>query len=548
MKFIKSISEFINEAFESSGISKTLSFIKTKCGTDNTDKFLSSLRKILENFDYPISKLNDRHIKYMPAKSAILLKSPTDVELITEVYALKFWFSLETGFLGYTGIGNQTFPYKSTVSSSTSEFTESEIEYLKRNISSKLPRNNYTNGKLIPVRSSEYEKLKTGDVVAGYFNSYEEYTDLTWATIWLENGKIFAIQDVSDGSYPEEGNWRQYGDSSWVIFLDGSPEDDHIKLHKYVPPSSSFTSDKNQDVEDPLTWNLPLRNSELKSWSSSYNSIRNEEKIKDADFCLVIYLDDMMNPDKAEFFERPSDIRKERNRDRLGATALMSDDEIKSVNLSRYISELVSRMGISIESTEFKDLQKLLLKSLCGDFSLQCVFKMSFSRLNSFHDTIYDMIQQISSEDKEYYFERIISQHKNNLKYYNNILENFKQTEKLIFSDEIDDFLEEKEKELFLKQYEKCKQLSILILSYFENSKIETIEDLKIAIWKLETLSSMFREDRTFKLNSRFLNILMEFDDPMEVEHNLNRITYDGLQQNEVKLNNIERAIKSFLR
>lgn len=563
MKYIKSRIEFLTEAIESINISKTLSFLKSKVKESASEEFLDKLKQVADIFDYPLSKIKDENIKYLSKIQAIKIKPKEDIKNPWGIDCLKFWFSIEDGYLGYTAIGNKTFNYSKKSDRLFEGLRDDEIDFLKMNIPNNLPGGDYRFGELKPiVDNSDYTNLKTGDIVIGYLNSYEDFDYLKWSVIYNQDGKIFAIQNDIDGSMPDGRDWEQYGSYSWMLYSNRGVEVDHLKLHKYIPGDKDldlYREEENVETtldekdENPLDWNLPLKNLKMGngvmvSWDSNYNSISNEDVLEKADFCLVMYLDDMMDPDKAEFYERPSDIKKSREKSREGATSLMSDEQIKTLNISKYITQLVSRMGISVEKTEFKDLQKLLLKSLCGDFALQSLYSMNCSRLNAFNEMLYDMIEQNTLEDKEYYFKSILETYKKDIKFFNEKLENFKQSDKMILSEEINDFLEEKEKVLFLKQYNKCKQLSKLIQSHIENYRIENLEDLNIAIRKLETLSITIRGDRSFRLTSRLFNILRDFDDIDEVEYHLDRIDYVDLEKNEKILNNLERAINSFLK
>jgi hypothetical protein len=553
MKYIKSRTRFLTEAIESINISKTINFLKSKVKSDS-GRFLEELKRIIEIYDYPLSKVKDENIKYMSKWSALKLKPKSEISNYWGIDCLKYWFSLEDGYLGYTATGNKTFEYKEKISNTGTSLTDKELSYLKSKISEQLPSGkDYTIGKFVPVanplgvsKSPTYEELKTGDVVVGYFNSYDDIDYLTWAVIYVDDDKIYAIQNVADGSFPDSDEWTQYGQYSWVIYMDGSPENDHIKLHKYVP-SSTVLSTNNDKSENPLSYNLPLRGGNIKSWTENYNSIRDENQIDKADFCLVMYLDDMMDPDKAEFYERPSDMRKERGESREGATALMSDEEIREMNISRYITQLIGKLGISPEKTEFKDLNKLVLKAVGGKFALIGIIRRHFSKLQKINDYLYDMIQENDMDGKKEYFNEVLSQYENSIKSFNNYNSKYIETEKFILED-ISDFLEDDEKELFLKQWNKCVEISNLITSSIQSKEINTIEDLRIITHNLASIYNIIESDRAFQLSSRFYSILKCFDDSMDVEYDLKRMNKDDLTRNEPKLKNLENLVIKMLK
>jgi hypothetical protein len=545
MKYLKSRVEFIKEAFESLNISKTLAFLKSNVSKD-TGRFLEELKRITEIYDYPLSKVKDENIKYLSKIQALKIKSKPDVKNSFGVDCIKYWFSIEEGYLGYTAIGNKTYEYKESINTSGTNFTKHEIDYLTDNLPSNI-KINPREGKFVPIISKDdYLKLKTGDIVAGYLNSYEDEDDFTWATIFKENSKIYAIQNIKDGALPDNDDWDQYGDYSWAIYLDGNIESDHGKLHKFVIQKEDEMDIDQPPSNNPLSWNLPLRGGQIRSWSSDYNSIRDEFQIDKSDFCLVLELDDMMNPDMAEFYERPSDMRKERGESREGATALMSDEDIKNTNISRYISQMIGRLGISPESNEFKDLNKLVLKFFSGRYTIIRLLKKQFSRLEKINDHLYDMIQQSELSEKQYHFDIITTYYERTLNYMTQSGSDYRETEDIMIKT-IKEDIDEPEKTLLLDQWNQCIKLSELITSLIQKQNITTIEDLRILTHKLDSLSTLLQNDRSIRLESRFLGILKDFDDHHEVDRLIGRITEKELINNQVRLINVEKAIRSVL-
>ena len=549
MKYIKSRVEFIKEAFESLNISKTISFLKSNVSKD-TGRFLEELKKITEIYDYPLSNVKDENIKYMAKWPALNLKPKSEILNEWGVDCLKYWFSLEEGYLGFTAIGNKTFEYREKISNAGTSFTDDELSYLKRNISEQyLPSGtDYTRGIFVPVgisKSPTYEELKTGDVVVGYFNSYEDTDWLTWAVIYVDGDKIYAIQNVADGSIPDNDEWRQYGRDSWVIYINGSAENDHIKLHKYIPSSTVLSID-NDKSENPLDYNLPLRGGNIRSWSENYNSIRDEKQIDKADFCLVMYLDDMMI-NSGNSYEKPSQMRKSREESRQGATSLLSDEDIKNTNISRYLSQMVGRLGISPETTELKDLNKLVLKFFSGRYALIRLIKKQFSRLEKINDHLYDMVKQSDLDQKKYHYDIILNYYERTINYMTQSSNEYRETENAMI-EFIKEDIEEPERTMLLEQWNKCVKLSELITSLIQKQNITTIEDLRILTHKLDSLANLLLNDRSIRLESRFLSILKDFDDYYEIERLADRISQEELKNNEAQFVKVESAIKSILK
>lgn len=548
MKYLKSRVEFIKEAFESLNISKTLAFLKSNVSKD-TGRFLEELKRITEIYDYPLSKVRDENIKYLSKIQALKIKSKPDVKNSFGVDCIKYWFSIEEGYLGYTAIGNKTYEYKDSINTLGTNFTKDEVDYLKDNLPFEKPYSNIKinprGGKLVPIKSKDdYLKLKTGDIVAGYLNSHEDEDDFTWATIFKKNSKIYAIQNIKDGALPDDDDWDQYGDYSWAIYLDDNIEPDHCKLHKFVIQKEGEVDIEQPPSDNPLSWNLPLRGGQIMSWSANYNSIRDEFQIDKADFCLVLELDDMISSDNS--YERPSQMRKSREESRQGATSLLSDEDIKNTNIARYISQMIGRLGISPESTELKDLNKLVLKFFSGKYALIRLIKKQFSRLEKINDHLYDMIQQSDLSEKQYHFDLITTYYERTLNYMTQSGSDYRETEDIMIKT-IKEDIDEPEKTLLLDQWNQCIKLSELITSLIQKQNITTIEDLRILTHKLDSLSTLLQNDRSIRLESRFLGILKDFDDHHEVDMLIGRITEKELINNQVRLINVEKAIRSVL-
>lgn len=554
MRFIKSRLQFINESIESKGITNTLSFLSKKCPENAAKYFLKDIRKISDKYDYPMSKLNDMHIKYLPKRVALPLKNENEIENDWGIWCFKFWFSLEEGYLGYTSVNRESFPYKSKRDrTGNTNFNSHELDTLMSSIPTNIETLNpdntyYKNGGFYPIAShSDYENLRTGDVIAGYFNE-DEYEDaFGWAIVYREDtDRVYAIQNKSDGSSPSNPEWRNYGRYSWNIYS-GGPSTDHCKLNLFIPGKKNIKSEEVKEEENPLDFNLPLRNATVSKWTGSYDSIDDAEEIEKADFSLVLYFDDMINPDKAEFYERPSDIKTERKRSREGAISLKSDEEIRNENIQRYIEKLVKLLGISPEKTEFKNLNKLVMKCLSGKFSIMSILKKDYRTLDSINEYLYDMLQQTSIDGKKYYFDKITSAYEKTVKANLEYLGLLTQTDNFLINN-IDEYdLEEDEKEMFLQQYNKILELGDYIEKTIKNMNIHTIEDLKIISYKLENINNIMNNDRSFNLNERFYNIIRNFNNSNDVDFSMNRIKKSNLVENETRLKNLEKAIKSIL-
>jgi hypothetical protein len=157
------------------------------------------------------------------------------------------------------------------------------------------------------------------------------------------------------------------------------------------------------------------------------------------------------------------------------------------------------------------------------------------------------MIQENDMDGKKEYFNEVLSQYENSIKSFNDYNSKYIETEKFILED-ISDFLEDDEKELFLKQWNKCVEISNLITSSIQSKEINTIEDLRIITHNLASIYNIIESDRAFQLSSRFYSILKCFDDSMDVEYDLKRMNKDDLTRNEPKLKNLENLVIKMLK
>jgi len=539
MKYLK-----LYEAFQSKGISNTVKFLKSKIGSENTNKFLSSLKVLLDKSNYPIDKLSDNDIKYMNAKKALQLKNEEDVENLNELWVIKYWFSLEKGFLGYTGTGNTVFDYNSRntsdgIKDEQLDFSDSDLNYIKQNIT--------RTGEYWPVK--DYNQLKTGDKVLLFCGDYRRESYLTMATIFKDSeDRYYVIQDVNDGSEPHSSGWRVYGRRSWYIYEPGQGiGNDHSSLHLFKPSSEELhkveppknEEDEGSEIEkNPLDWNLPLSYSlNIRRWGRG-ESIDSEDEIKNADFAIVLYYDNLINTDSnASHFEPVSDKRLGRREDKKGALALMTDDSIKKENLERYISKLSNNIDISID--DIKNLQKIAIKSLLSEYSLISIYRgIGQSEISQICTYLYDIIKCAKSGDTEnaqYYVNRVKDYYSDlNKKYYRNIqYYNLCKSEskKSVFEDILNEFY----------------SIGLEISNWVRNQKIDTIDDLFIISHKITTIRDFMTRDIN-RLSYQLRNLLGEFGDISSFKYYINDYSqHDEKEFDLQKTERIKKYIKSIL-
>ena len=559
MKYLK-----LFEAFEAQALSKVLKYLSKKVGKDSSNQFKESLKKIMSTYDIPIDKIKESDVKYLSKKQAVNIKNEEKVENSYGIYCIKFWFSLEKGFIGYTGVGNTQVDFEDWKESrarrySTGQndpFNDVELDYIKSEL-------NITTGLLKPVKRSDYLNLQTGDeVIAFWDNDTHLYNyKLGLGKIWRdEYGRIYGIQNTTSGGAPdnniqelngEQIRWRSLGNYSWDMGNVNSPADDHKKLHRYIrneEPISVFREEEEVKTKKVSIYdfNLPISPyGELTNWGSS-RTIDSYESIDESDFCVVFYIDNMLDPDKAEFYESPSEIKKQRVEDKKGATKLLSDSEIKRMNIERYLKAAVNKMGIDL-NPDFQNLQNIVKNSTCGDFSLFSLYTdyPSLDFISEFSSTLVNLLKASDLGDKEYYIKRSASIYKNSKDSKDGALSRYKETMKIINS-----FDDEETKEFISKLI----KIGDFIKSYIESKNIKTLEDLKMIYYKLRSVRSLIL-DSDFRFNN-YRNIIDELFYPSDAglacerlkeKRRTNPDTPKIEKEDYKKLENIERYIKSIL-
>ena len=103
MKYLKYRNQFLNEGFSAKSLSKTLGWL-TKSGLKSSStKFLEDLKKFCEKTDIPLSEISDQWFKPNVLKrNAVEMRAPEEVGNPSGLWCVKFWFSAQDGYMGYT--------------------------------------------------------------------------------------------------------------------------------------------------------------------------------------------------------------------------------------------------------------------------------------------------------------------------------------------------------------------------------------------------------------------------------------------------------------
>lgn len=361
----------IFEAFESNALNNVYQYAKQKVGKENADFFIRELKStISESYDIPLSQVKDDAFEYLSAKKALQIKKG-DFSNPWGVYALKFWFSIEEGFLGVSGVNDSEFI-------SYDQLSGIEVNWIKN-------ERGLTTGTLVPAKLSD---LSHGDTIVAYLDdNYDYLSKLSVCRIWIDRDEYFAIQNESDGGTPNSRGWRDWGRYSWSLGTKYSPGNDHKKLHLHKQGTEEL-----KVISDNIYFEQSISNGRI---SSSDTDLL--DYIKKVDFAIILYPDALVDYDSIE------NIKKSRKEIKSGATAFLTDEEVKKLNIERYVIRSLELYGLSETSIEsdFKNLQNLISQMYCDEFILFSI-NTGHPSLSGINNLISQLKYLIKSEDKKY--------------------------------------------------------------------------------------------------------------------------------------------------
>lgn len=497
MKYLK-----LFEAFDSNILNKTLGFIKDR---NEKESFVSLLRNIFNSIDFPFSKISDEYFDYLPFQKALeksnmsgdepceatsekefpqyavegakceggLLKRKwgsrvRQVECPVcngtgikpkraEIKLLKFWFDKDGKYIATTAVDGLVKKYRNG-----SERTKTTRSTGRTSFSSNL--DDYDVVKINLSFSDIYE-LSTGDFV--YFTNNEGRSGVAY--VYRSGGNVYFLQNFASGSSPTSGNWYSIASNSWII---GSPDDYRVvNLLKLKTEKPEL-----KEEIDPYTWNTTtnIRRGSLQLGDSSIFS-----EVKNAHFAIILDFGKL----KKSGYEPKSDIVADRDERKSGATALMSDEDIRKVNLNRYMDEITKRSDIV---SNISNVDKVAKRMLGGNL----VLFLALGQRSRFYQDFTSLIENYyyfvdcSEEEKEYYLKRLNDNIKSNYNRVSKSVENINnglKTTKLKLKNNNDN-------PNYLKMIEKIEEISKLTYQRFSDIKLETIEDLEVFARKLQSI------------------------------------------------------------
>jgi hypothetical protein len=530
MKYLK-----LFEAFDANIISKVTKFISKKVDKNSSARFLSDLKRIIDRYDIPISKIANEDLVYLKSNKALEIK-PKEVDNKWGVYAIKYWFSVSNGYKGYSGIGNENINYTSHKDGlSKSKFSSTEMGYISDNLGIKT-------GKLVEIDRDKYrQELNHGDLVVGMFCDYVSLNKIALAKIIIEDEYVYAFQNVSSGGEPgrDYTNLIQGADGdinplfiySWSLDHIDNPGRDHMKLHKYIEndedlifEGDSYSLESTESVYD---FNLPFDGQYLTNWDSGNIT---EDQIEDSDFCIVVYIDNLIKKTKSVV-----STKQDRIETKQGALKLMTDEEIKRINIDRYFTEISKKMGLSKETSELKDLQKVIKRSLTMKCSFFSIFRdePSSSHVLNFIDDVRYFIK----DNDEYYLDRAINRFRKLSEITTELNKNYQKSDSKFRSLEKSEQLEE--------VYDILLKIGDDINSWVGSKNIDTLGEMKFIYHMISLIRNIINDtDIRPKNLDGFISNFKYYDGMSDRVHYLSSI---DLSEDIKKLEFMRKKIKPIL-
>ena len=533
MRNLKHIKLF--EAFDARTLNATLNHIKTKADKDN---FLNTLKKICNKFDIPESKLGDDLFTYLPFNRALRFNNairdnqPCDAvgEFIagencdngkvkrpwgrgfrvvdcgtckgtgikpkkSSLSMLKFWFDSEGKFIKTTAVDGV---YRETSAANTATFSPNIDDY---DVVRRVPK-------------SRINELETGDIIAldlvnnnGWRNElYPQVVSYVMKASTWSGTKVFALQNTSNyyNNYPRETNgWNQIANRFWQM---SQSRVNNINLLK---PKA------NVGGLDPYGYNTSFELDNFRIKPVQINS-----SVKDANFAIILDFNKLMNfaPEK-----KKSEIISDRTEMRSGALALMSDEDIKQVNIKRYFDKIAQGFQLKGEMDDISKFNRMAARLVGRNatyFLNQSAGDTISGGLGSIATHIFKAIRKIKNAERE--DAKLIEQgltptaieslktnydFKNDVLYINDkykdtldwSIKTNEHTNKILksFRKKIEDESSEEWKVKELKVLDNLDRLSLEIGRYISSITVETLADVEFLQQEINSIKQMFRSERT---------------------------------------------------
>ena len=505
MKQLKYIKLF--EAFDSVQIAKTLNFVKKS----DKSKFMNALESITKSIDAPLSALNDDNFQYLPYKKAIAVKANAgkvkcpvcggdgkvtkawgsgtrnvkcttcdgtgQVDPKPKLKYFKFWFNSDGSFIGTTAIDGLYHISKNDVKN----FEKKDITEDIRTLSVQELKRKY---KLVNGETVIYVEN-----VAARHSGTNRKSCLGKAFIDRDGDFYVVNSSVDTHSMPTGRKYRDYG--NYAVDVMRSAQDGRNDADSSF---KIYLTSETEEKED-MFWNVPVS-----FYGDGWNTKDSMSKdfLKEAHFAIVFDYDSFAY--SGTDWNPVSITKGDRSAARKGATALMSNDDIKTANIDRYVKTLANvDLGEGLTR-----LVNKIPKIFGGDFALYYIYgEKNFSKFKNMLNDVYSFMGAEDDETRSYY----------NNKIRDRVLDTFsdcdelnkKITKRLQLAKE--DIAERESLTDLIKVINKLEEISRRINQKLLKGKIETVEDMEIMLMKAEGIKAALKSDR-FEIDYYIKNYL----------------------------------------
>lgn len=495
MKELRYIKLF--ESFDSVKLKRTIGFLNK----ETRNNFIKMLKNLSNLYDFPISEFNDDFFDYLSFNAALKKKPTLEKEPCNhesdwipgeyceggrvkrtwgsgyrtttctycngtgfkvnrnkhELQLIKFWFDKDGNWVATSGYDGKERPQPKQLY----KFSPNLEDYNEGETISPGTTANLPTGTII-----KFGHRRVKNIVCMITRQKGYYSD-----------KIFLLNNSPDldGSKPDNFN-KEYSEYSWQI--DGSGTGENSERSTILNPKNN----KVQSTSIDYNYNVLLNNSSFRAIDS--NDVK--DKLKNAHFALVLDLSKLSKSKHTTV----SDIRSKREIDKEGA--FISNEQVRKINLDRYLSKLVSKF----DTTNISSISKILPRSLGWSNSIVLLYNgNNLDRLNVISNDLYKLIK--GHEDSEYLKRRISSNldemyktsSRLNFTINNQISKTYKLLDNLVKDG---DELSEKRYDIFNNFVELGELLNKKIVSL----STDTLADLEISLSKIESIRNIMRNDR----------------------------------------------------
>ena len=542
MKYIK-----LFEAFDSAQISKTLKFVKK----GDRDKFLGALQKICASIDAPLSSLSDDVFQYLPYKKAMKLRYEAErpvcsscdgegkiskawgrgtrmvkcprcegegtTEAPQKMKYIKFWFNSDGSYVGSTVVDGRYHADK-----------RDAANYVKKDITEDVRALTAAELKSKYGIANGETRIYLQNVSGTGWRNDRKYSQLGVAFI-DRDGRLFVVHKNSsiDVGEPVGRKWKEYGRYATNLSM-------MLRDSRNADAKVFFMTDV-EEKED-IYWNVPLS---IDRYGMSADSSMSKDFLKDAHFAIVFDYDTFAYGGKE--WNPVSITRGDREHAKKGATALISDEQIKSANIERYIKAL-SNIDLS------EGIGKLAGKVpmvFGGDLALYFIYgEKNFSRFKNMMSDVYEFMAAKDDEGRKYANNKLAER----LRDTREITDNIKQRIEKRIAAAKESFADSEDKDKYHRVFDRLETLSKSINEKLLRSKMETIEDMEIMLMKAIGINSALRSDR-FALEYYLRSYISDLDNTgwrgdSAAMHAMQNLSVDEIDEQIRKLDLISNVIQ----